>query len=63
MTPRFAGLVMSSCAGDGRDLLQVLERRNDASRVTATLLEADPRNAELATQHINRLGLRTIEVR
>ena len=34
--------VVSACAGDGRDLLQVLERRDDADRVSATLIEADP---------------------
>lgn len=55
--------VMSSCAGDGRDLLGVLERRADAQRVAGTLLESDPRNARRATEQINRLGLATIEVR
>lgn len=55
--------VMSSCAGDGRDLLQVLHSRPDAHRVTATLLEADPRNASRATEQISRLDLSNIEVR
>jgi len=55
--------VMSSCAGDGRDLLEVLEARSDAGRVTATLLEADPRNAGRAAEHISRLGLSHVEVR
>jgi hypothetical protein len=55
--------VVSSCAGDGRDLLEVLERRDDASRVTATLIEADTRNAARATDHVNRLGLSNIAVR
>jgi hypothetical protein len=55
--------VMSSCAGDGRDLLQVLQGRPDAYRVRATLLEADPRNASRATDEISRLGLSRIEVR
>ena len=55
--------VLSSCAGDGRDLLEVLEGRTDANRVTATLIEADARNATRATDHITRLKLSSIEVR
>ena len=55
--------VVSACAGDGRDLLQVLERRDDADRVSATLIEADPRNAARAEQHVRRAGLANIEVR
>lgn len=34
--------VVSACAGDGRDLLDVLDRRDDAERVHAVLLETDP---------------------
>ncbi|MEV8375057.1 SAM-dependent methyltransferase [Kribbella sp. NPDC056861] len=33
--------VISACAGDGRDLLGVLARRDDAERVTALLVEYD----------------------
>ena len=33
--------VVSACAGDGRDLLGVLQRRPDASRVSALLVEYD----------------------
>lgn len=55
--------VLSSCAGDGRDLLEVLGARSDANRVRATLLEADKRNATRAADHISRLGLADIEVR
>ena len=55
--------VLSSCAGDGRDLLEVMEGRSDANRVTATLIEADARNATRATNHITRLDLSTVEVR
>lgn len=40
--------VVSCCAGDGRDLLQVLASRDDAGRVRATLLEFDPRNVQRA---------------
>lgn len=49
--------VLSACAGDGRDLLGVLERRTDASRVSGTLLEADVRNAERARRRIAHLGV------
>ena len=42
---------------------QVLEGRVDADRVTATLLEADTRNAERARTHVSRLGLSGIDVR
>lgn len=55
--------VLSSCAGEGRDLLEVLEKRTDAERVTATLIESDARNAARATDHIARLGFSSIEVR
>ena len=34
-------VVTSVCAGDGRDLLDVLTGRSDAARVTATLVELD----------------------
>lgn len=55
--------VVSACAGDGRDLLHVLERRVDADRVTATILEADTRIAERARRNASCLGLSGIEVR
>ncbi len=55
--------VLSSCAGDGRDLLDVLERRTDADRVTATLIEADARNAARTAQHVTRLNSSAVEVR
>lgn len=35
--------VISACAGDGRDLLGVLASRADADRVSALLVEHDPR--------------------
>ncbi len=35
-------VVTSVCAGDGRDLHEVLTSRSDAARVTATLVELDP---------------------
>src|SRR6476620_10802126 len=33
------GTVLSLCAGDGRDVLQVLAERDDSSRIQTTLLE------------------------
>lgn len=55
--------VLSFCAGDGRDLLEVLDRRSDAGRVSATLLETDPCNVARAVEHIDRSGLSRVEVR
>ncbi|GAB4060837.1 class I SAM-dependent methyltransferase [Catellatospora paridis] len=49
--------VVSACAGQGRDLLGVLARRPDASRVRATLIEYDPRNTKLARAEADRLGV------
>jgi hypothetical protein len=40
--------VLSLCAGDGRDLLEVLAERDDAHRVAATLVDLDPGLAERA---------------
>ena len=54
--------VISACAGDGRDLLGVLEHRTDAYRVSGRLVESDPRNAERATDHAHRLALPGITV-
>jgi hypothetical protein len=34
--------VISLCAGDGRDVLQVLADRNDSARVHTTLIELHP---------------------
>jgi Methyltransferase domain len=41
-------VVLSLCAGDGRDLLQVLAERDDSSRVRATLIELHPDLAQRA---------------
>ena len=54
--------VLSLCAGDGRDLLEVLERRPDAARVTGRLVETDPDNVRRAREHVERLGLAGLEV-
>jgi SAM-dependent methyltransferase len=53
--------VVSLCAGDGRDLLEVLAGRDDADRVTATLVELDPRLAGHARDRAR--GWSGIEVR
>lgn len=54
--------VLSACAGDGRDLLGVLEHRDDASRVMGLLLETDRRNAEHAAERARRLKLTGVTV-
>lgn len=54
--------VLSVCAGDGRDLLEVLAARDDADRVTATLVELDPRLAEQARNRAtSRVEVRTAD--
>jgi hypothetical protein len=40
--------VVSACAGQGRDLIEVLRARADGDRVRAVLVELDPRNAAAA---------------
>ncbi len=53
--------VISMCAGDGRDLLGVLEA-SPASRVRARLVELDPGLAARARERALRAGLDGIEV-
>lgn len=53
---------VSACAGQGRDLLGVLESRDDAGRVRARLIESDARNAAAAEAHAARAGLTGVEV-
>lgn len=55
--------VLSVCAGDGRDLLDVLRGRDDPHRVTATLIEADNRLATRARESAARLDLAGVDVR
>jgi len=55
--------VVSVCAGEGRDLLEVLAARSDADRVTATLLEFDPANVAVATRQARASGLDGVTVR
>src|SRR4051812_29233674 len=49
--------VVSACAGDGRDVIEVLGRRPDAERVSAVLIEWDPRNADAARRSAQGAGL------
>jgi ubiquinone/menaquinone biosynthesis C-methylase UbiE len=53
---------LSMCAGQGRDLLGVLEHHPRRDDVTGVLVELDPRNAETARQRVRDLGLRGVEV-
>ncbi|MBB2891828.1 class I SAM-dependent methyltransferase [Flexivirga oryzae] len=55
--------IVSVCAGDGRDIIDVLRTRPDADRVTVVLLEAHPEVADLARQRARHAGLDQIEVR
>jgi hypothetical protein len=55
--------VVSACAGDGHDLIGVLESRADAKRVTATLVEFHPRLVERAERAIATAGLEGVTVR
>lgn len=53
--------VLSLCAGEGRDLLGVLERHPRAGDVRGRLVELDPDNAEVARRRVEALGV-AIEV-
>ena len=55
--------VVSACAGDGRDVVEVLARRADAGRVSAVLIETDERNADAARRRARDAGLHGVEVR
>jgi Putative methyltransferase len=59
--PQETVVVVSACAGQGRDLIGVLRSRSDAARVRATLLEYDPRNVGAARRAAT--GLSTVDVR
>ncbi|HEV2637265.1 MAG TPA: class I SAM-dependent methyltransferase [Actinocrinis sp.] len=54
--------VISVCAGQGRDLLGVLEKHERGRDVTALLVELDPRIAETAREHAARAGLAGVTV-
>jgi hypothetical protein len=54
--------ILSSCSGDGRDLIEVLQRRSDAERVKSTLIELNPGIAGRARRAARNVGAK-IEVR
>ena len=55
--------LLSVCSGDGRDVIGVLAGRDDADRVTATLIEIHPKLAEQARESARAAGLDRLEVR
>jgi hypothetical protein len=55
--------VLSLCAGDGRDVLEVLASRDDSSRVCTTLIELHPFLAQRARTFAAQAGLRCVTVR
>jgi Putative methyltransferase len=57
------GTVLSLCAGDGRDVLQVLAERDDSARIQATLLELHPVLAQRAREFAAASGLANVTVR
>lgn len=54
--------IVSLCAGQGRDLLEVLAEHPRRGDVRARLVELDPRNAEVAAATVDRLRLTGVEV-
>jgi len=54
--------VLSLCAGQGRDLLEVLAEHPPRSAVRGRLIELDPANCAVASNRVRRLGLDGIEV-
>lgn len=55
--------LVSSCSGDGRDVISVLARRPDAHRVSATLVEVHPEIADSARERAVEAGLSSVTVR
>lgn len=54
--------VVSVCAGQGRDLIEVLAGRPDGRAVRARLVELDPRNATIAEHSARNAGLGAVEI-
>jgi hypothetical protein len=54
--------VVSLCAGQGRDLLEVLANRPDAARIRGHLVEYDQRNVAVARDTIRTAGLSEVTV-
>lgn len=55
--------ILSVCAGDGRDVIEVLRGRADAHRVSAVLVELHPEIALRARQAAAAAGLTAVQVR
>ena len=55
--------MLSVCAGDGRDIIDVLAGRDDTSRVHTVLLEAHPRIADRARARARAAGISGLTVR
>lgn len=54
--------VISLCAGQGRDLLDVLAEHPRREDVHARLVELDPRNTAAAVERLEQAGLQQVEV-
>ena len=54
--------VISLCAGQGRDLLDVLAEHPRRGDVHARLVELDPRNTAAAVERLEQAGLKQVEV-
>ena len=54
--------VISMCAGQGRDVIEVLEHHPRASDVRARLVELDPELVTFAARSAEEAGLRNVEV-
>jgi hypothetical protein len=55
--------ILSACAGEGRDVIEVLRDRPDADRVSAVLVELHPAIAQRARDNAAAAGLAGVEVR
>ena len=55
--------LLSLCAGQGHDVLGVLENHPRRGDVAAVLVEAEPRNAEIARRRAAAAGLDQVQVR
>jgi hypothetical protein len=55
--------VLSACSGDGRDILGVLSDRDDAERMSVTLIEIHPEIAGQARDTARAVGLAGIDIR
>lgn len=55
--------LVSLCAGQGHDVTDVLADHQRRDEVTAVLVEAEPRNAELARHRAAAAGLTQVQVR